>query len=200
MSHGGRPTDDPFVVLRATVDSFTTMPAIVLVTSALAGDGKSTVALGLARAFADANVEVALVNGNADRPSKISFNEKHVSPVSFPDQPGALAVQDEVTPHFLEHLRERFAVTIVDAGTIAERGMTLQVARIANAVVLAVRQGRRHTKEDDQGIAMLRRVGAKLVGVVPVAGLEAIGQRQDALSHAQRFVSNPLSSLRALLR
>jgi Mrp family chromosome partitioning ATPase len=185
--------DDAFVVLRATVDSFAAMPAIVLVTSALAGDGKSTVALGLARAFADANVEVALVNGNADRPSRVAFNEKHVSPVSFPDQPGAIAVPDEITPPFLEHLRGRFAVTIVDAGTISERGMTLQVARIADAVVLAVRQGRRRVKEDDQGIAMLRRVGARLVGVVPVTGLEPAAQRQDAVSH--RF-----SSLLALLR
>jgi Mrp family chromosome partitioning ATPase len=192
--------DGAFVVLRATVDSFTAMPAIVLVTSALAGDGKSTVALGLARAFADANVEVALVNGNTDRPSKVAFTEKNLSAVSFPDQPGALAVPDEVTPGFLERLRERFAVTIVDAGTIAERGTTLQVARIADAVVLAVRQGRRRVKEDEQGIAMLTRVGARLVGVVPVAGLAQPAQPRDAFSHAQRFVSHRVSSLRALLR
>jgi succinoglycan biosynthesis transport protein ExoP len=200
MARREQSADDAFVVLRATVDSYTAMPAIILVTSALPGDGKSTVAFGLARAFADANVEVALVNGNADRPRKTAFNEKHVSSVSLPDQPGAITVHDEVTPPFLEHLRERFAVTIVDAGTIAERGMTLQVARIADAVVLAVRQGRRRTKEDDQGIAMLRRVGARLVGVVPVAGLEAAAQRQDALSNAQRFMSHRFSSLRTLLR
>lgn len=200
MGRQEQSADDAFVVLRATVDSFAAMPALVLVTSALAGDGKSTIALGLARAFADANVEVALVNGNADRPSKAAFNEKHVSAVSFPDRLGEISVPDEVTPRFIEHLRERFAVTIVDAGTIAERGMTLQVARIADAVVLAVRHGRRHVKEDDQGIAMLRRVGARLVGVVPVAGLEPIAQHQDAFSNAQRFVSHPFSSLRALLR
>jgi Mrp family chromosome partitioning ATPase len=184
--------DDAFVVLRATVDSYTAMPAIVLVTSALAGDGKSTVALGLARAYADAGVEVALVNANADRPSNIICTAKHLSAVSFPEKPGSLVVPADVTPPFLDHLRERFGVTIVDAGTIAERGTTLQVARIADAVILAVRHGRRRVREDEQGIEMLSRVGARLVGVVPVV---RPAQPKGAFSRAQGFVASRLAGI-----
>lgn len=181
-------SDDPFIVLRATIDSFTAMPAVVLVTSALAGDGKSTVARGLARAFADVNVEVALVNANTERPSKIVCTEKNLVTVSYPSNPGAVVRAADVTPPSLDRLRERFGVTIIDAGTIAEHGTTLQVARIADAVILAVRHGRRRVKADEQGIAMLSRVGARVIGVVPVTGILPVAGSDRQVSSLRAFL------------
>ena len=150
---------EAFIALRATVQSTATLPAVVLVTSAKTGDGKTTVALGLARAFAAGNVDAVLVDANRERPSRIVCSEKHLSSVVMEQRP---------MPEFFRDLRSRFGVIIVDAGTISEHGAALQVARFADAVIVAVRHGRGRTKADEAGIAMLTRIGARLVGVVPV--------------------------------
>jgi Mrp family chromosome partitioning ATPase len=181
--HGHLADTEAFVALRATVQSATALPAIVLVTSAKAGDGKSTVALGLARAFAAGNVDAVYIDANRDRPSRIICGEDHLSTVAMEHRPA---------PEFFKDLRARFGVIIVDAGTISEPGAALQVARFADAVIVAVRHGRGRTKQDEAGMAMLTRIGARVVGIVPVGN----GVRPaTATSRLHGFVTSRLAKI-----
>jgi Mrp family chromosome partitioning ATPase len=195
---------DNFHFLRARVQGGTSMPTVIAVGSALPGDGKTYVACGLAQAFAEAGHETLLLDANPRNPSianelGISVGAK-VDPTKVREKLFVASLfdrevrvlRDNELDDLVEHLRARYAVTIVDGAAIPGCGSALQIARIADALLVAVRLGRRREAADDE-LKLLMDDGAPLgdktvSGVVPTRAQ----RRRLATTSEPELLTRPL--------
>jgi Mrp family chromosome partitioning ATPase len=129
--------------LRARVEAELDKPAVVMVTSAQDGDGKSLTALSLARCFKSCDHRVVLVS--REESSKIP--------------------RDRLAA-FVEKMRSDYDFTIIDAETFMNSSNVMALTRLVDGIVLAVRIGRPPTADDDAMIGMIERFGGRVVGVV----------------------------------
>ncbi len=166
----------------------------IMVTSAGAGDGKTTLATALAAAFAETGEEVILMDLDLRKPAVAGLLEiNQPRPVSLveasldellvpvPDLPGVrvlpaprggaalLSMQLARLPKLLEEAKEQAGHVIVDAAPVGVASESLQIAQACDQVVMVARP--RHTDRQLLMLArdMLARAGAPLVGVVVVA-------------------------------
>jgi Mrp family chromosome partitioning ATPase len=195
--------------LRATLEAQLTMPAIIMVTSVAPDEGKTNLASGLASAFASSGVSTLLVDANDARPgvarrmglssvadltdtdiatgafSATDVNRLHVASLTDPSVAGTLSSQR--VEAFCDRLRDRYAVTFFDCGTIEENSLALQLARISDGVVLAARFERLPDPQDERVRDRLEALGATTLGVVATRIPEAqlAGGRHVAMEDAE---------------
>ncbi len=166
---------------------------VIMVTSAGAGDGKTTVAAGLAAAFAETGKRVILIDLDLRKPTLeqlLDIPETEAgSGVEAMDEIGSLPVArlpgvrvvpppvsdlndfDSLVarlPPLLRRVRRQADVVIIDTAPVGEVSEALQLAPICDQIVFVARP--RHTDRRRLRIArdLLRRSGAEIVGLVLV--------------------------------
>jgi Mrp family chromosome partitioning ATPase len=179
-----KPVEESFRYLRVRVQHDAFLPAVLAIGSAERGDGTTFVACGLAQAFAEAGRETLILDANP-RASGISAElglvnpigstepvrvAKHLSVASFFDGDERLFEDDELT-EMLTRMRSEFAVTIIDVPVIPGSGAALQITRVVEGLLIAVRLGRRPTHADHELKVLMQPgglLGDKLIsGIVP---------------------------------
>jgi Mrp family chromosome partitioning ATPase len=192
-------------MLRVQLSLFVEEP-VVMVTSAGAGDGKTTVAAALAAAFAESGKQVILMDLDLRKPSLVSLlgvqDVQGRSGSSAKDEFGSLPVErlpgvrvlpppltdlsdfDSLAarlPLLLDRIRAASAVVIIDTSPVGEVSEALQLARISDHVLFVARP--RHTDRRRLELArdLLRRAGAKVLGLV------LIGKGVGPSRHSQGY-------------
>ena len=120
-------------------------PAVVMVTSARPGDGKSLVAYLLAASLEKAKHRVSLVEVP---------NEKEAS--------------DERLTTLIEEARSNYDFTVIDAATFSGSRSVLSLARLVDGILVAVRIGRTPSADDHSMVGILEQFGGNVVGVVAI--------------------------------
>ena len=166
----------------------------ILVTSPLAGEGKSTVISNLAIAFAQGGKKVLLIDADLRRPSiDAEFNLKRepglselllgkamlketlqntgVENLSFicsgliPPNP-AEVLGSEKMREFVEHAKRSYEVILLDSSPVLAVTDPSVLSTLTDGVILVVTAGQTRFQELEQATEMLERVEAKILGVV----------------------------------
>ncbi|MGP6156075.1 MAG: hypothetical protein ACLPYS_00825 [Vulcanimicrobiaceae bacterium] len=174
-------------LLRVRIEAFASGPAVIMVTSARTGDGKSLTAWSLADSLAAAGHATVLVDANTDAPRTTGaalvrdlrrFPNEDIAEWARPFGPNGLSVlsmssREVVTTssrqtirHLTTQLRKRFDFAIVDTGALPKNNIALLMAAAADGVLVAVRTGRPATKEDLTLVRMLQQTNRRILGVV----------------------------------
>lgn len=193
---GFSPRGEAFRMLRTNLQflDLDSDPKSLVITSAVAGEGKTTVSTNLAVALAQAGRRVLLVDGDLRRPrvagvlgleSKIglttvlvgrttlddSIQRHEGSGIYFlacgptPPNPSEI-LQSRATHDLLRKLRDQFDAVIIDAPPLLPVADAAILATAADGAIIVARHGK--TKRDQLKAAgqRLDQVGAKLFGVV----------------------------------
>lgn len=175
----------------------------IMITSAGAGDGKTTLAAGLAAAFAETGEEVILMDLDLRKPDVAQLLGLQRRPASFvdaaiqdllidvPDLPGVRALcvpRGQPTlasmlltrlPTLLAEAKAQASHVIVDAAPVGVASESLQIAKACDQVLLAVRPGHTDRQLLIQSRELLARAEAPVVGVVVVAYSAATTSEYD---------------------
>jgi capsular exopolysaccharide synthesis family protein len=167
---------------------------VMLVTSSVPDEGKSTTAVNLAIAFADAGNTVLLIEGDMRRPTAAEYlglegavglsnilagmvewdvavqpwgpHELWVLPAGFlPPNPSELLGSRNMAT-LLDRLRERFDIIIVDSPPLLPVTDAAVVAAYADGVVLITQAARTPHTRVEAAMASLRAVDARILGCV----------------------------------
>ncbi len=177
---------------------------IILLTSSIPQEGKSTTAVNLARALAESGEPTLVVDfdlrrssvhnhlrlyrepGLSDycsRETKLevvvqSTREPNLSAVTsgkLPPNPPAL-IGSSAVKGFLDQCRERFTWIVLDAPPVVSVTDPLLLAKLADMVLMVVRCNQVDRKLARRSLAALRRTDARVVGVV----LNGIDPKSDS--------------------
>lgn len=184
----------------------------IMITSAGAGDGKTTLSTALSAAFAETGEEVILMDLDLRKPAvanlleiaqprTVNMMEASLEEmlVSVPGLPGVrvlpaprggaalLSMQLARLPKLLEEAKAEAGHVIVDAAPIGVASESLQIAQACDQVVMVARP--RHTDRQLLMLSrdMLARAGAPLVGVVVVAESAPTPDDMNAYGYAYGF-------------
>lgn len=168
-------------------------PRTVLVTSPFPGEGKSTTAVNLAMAQAEAGKRVLIIDCDvirpvvhamvkvgrtpgliqvlqedvpvqrAARPTRYGFD---VLPVGMLESGASATLGEARVRKMLRGLEDRYDRIILDAPPVMLMANALVLAKISHAVVLVIRSGRTDYVTVQHAIDQLRLVGARLIGTV----------------------------------
>jgi capsular exopolysaccharide synthesis family protein len=169
-------------------------PDVLLLTSAVPGEGTSTLMLNLASALAEVGRKVTVVEADLRSPgiarslgldadtglARVLSGESDVDDVvqTFekggfdavvagavpPDTPGLL--ESPQLPPLLEKLRGRNDIVLVAGPPLLTVADSAELARSTSGVLLAVRYGRTRRDQLDQAAAVLALADARVLGVV----------------------------------
>jgi capsular exopolysaccharide synthesis family protein len=165
---------------------------VVMLTSSDAGDGKSTIATALAAAFAETGETVILIDFDLRKPDiarmlgierPLGIGGAVDGPldqllVEAPDLPGVRvlpATHNDANefpallarlPKLLDEAEAQADHVIIDAAPVGFASETIQVARICDQVVVAVRPGHTDRQRLARARDLLMRAGANVVGLV----------------------------------
>jgi receptor protein-tyrosine kinase len=168
-------------------------PRTIMVSSALPGEGKTTLAVNLAVALAEAGRQVVLVEADLRRPrvtrylglvggvgltnilSGSATLDEVVQPYGdhftvigagpTPPNPGELLASDLMSS-FLDELKEKNDVVLLDAPPVLPVADASSLAVIVDGTVLSVRYGATTRDQVQQAAVTLQRVGGRTLGVV----------------------------------
>lgn len=186
---------------------------IILLTSSIPQEGKSTTAVNLAKAFAESGDQTLIVDfdlrrssvhthlrlyrepGLADYCSKDlkldiisqSTRQENLSAVTsgkLPPNPPAL-IGSLAVKRFLEECRERYTWIIVDAPPIVSVTDPLLLAKLADMVLMVVRANQVDRKLAKRSLTALRRTDARIAGVV----LNGVDPKQDSYHYYYSYYS-----------
>jgi Mrp family chromosome partitioning ATPase len=177
---------DPFLTLRAAVEASCKSPAVVLVSSVLPRDGKTTVSAGLAVALAksgyatmaiDAGTEPDLSKalGVKTAPSAVKRAAEHLDIMRL-DEGELRKTSSADLRRMFDQLRERYAFIVLDGSELSEGG--LSAAAAVDGVLLAVRSGRPTVDDDHQATHLLDHCRARFIGVI-ATGARDTGPRRN---------------------
>jgi Mrp family chromosome partitioning ATPase len=147
-------------LLRVRVEAALAKPAVVMVTSASEGDGKSLTAYSLAAALVQSGHRVALV-------SRSSQQYRQLPVVEMPNDGGS---SGERLTGFIDAMRSDYDFTVIDADTFVKSGTVMTLARLVDGILLSVRIGRAPTVDDESMVRILEQLGSHVVGVVATEG------------------------------
>ena len=168
-------------------------PRIIAVTSPMSGDGKSTTAINLSAALAEAGFRVCLVEADLRRPS-LAKSLGLVGDVGFttvltgkatiesvlqnsgrnlavltcgpvPPNPSELLISDNARRIFAE-IASTVDYTIIDTAPLLPVADGAEVAAIAEATLIVTRAGKTTKEQAERAIATLEKVGKRPVGVI----------------------------------
>src|SRR5260370_24179559 len=160
---------EKFRIVRIRVESQTALPAIVAVSAAMSGDGTTYVAAGLARAFAEAGHRTLLLEANSARPGVAESLEIRPIPPTCtvaglharPEVPGLWVSAlrggpaDRTMRDLTTRMRNELAVTLIDAAAIPTSSTALQLSHVADALLVALRTGRRPFAADQDLLLLI---------------------------------------------
>jgi len=187
---------------------------VVLITSSIPQEGKSTTALNAARALAEAGEPTLLVDFDLRRscqharlrlyrePGLSDFcardlqldavlqqtRHKNLTAVTSgrqPKNPPAL-IGSRAVERLLNDCRERFTWIVLDAPPIASVTDSLLLAKLSDMVLMVVRYNKVDRKLARRSMAALARTNARVVGVV----LNGLDPKQDSYHHYYSYYSN----------
>lgn len=168
---------------------------VLVVTSSVAGEGKSFVAVNLGQILAAAGREVVVVEADLRRPTLgeyVSLRSMHglsdaivgrvpvdevvlpshlhprlhvIGSGELPPNPAEL-LGGAASAALLEELRARFDVVILNTPPVLPVTDGAVLAALADGVMLVVRAGRTHLPQVSRAITTLQGVGATLLGTV----------------------------------
>ena len=167
---------------------------VVVVTSAVAGEGKSTTAANLAVVFAEADIDVLLIEADLRRPkvadyfgleravglTNVLVGQVSVDEVlqewgsggvtvlasgSIPPNPAELLGSQNMQV-LLNELRQRFDMIIIDAPPLLPVTDAAVAAARADGALVVTRYGKTTRAQLDSAIAVLHAVDAKVIGGV----------------------------------
>jgi len=166
----------------------------VVVTSAIAGEGKTTTSANLACSLAWEGRRVLLVDGDlwrgrlhrrfkgprspglaecllADEPLPEAIRSTDIATLSFmPSGKGVGAPSDMVTsarvPRLLAQLREQFDLVVIDSPPVLAASETVVLSTSADGVVLVVRAGHTDREVVQHAVHQITSTGGHLVGAV----------------------------------
>ncbi len=192
----GQSTDEAFRHLRtgllfAGVEG---APRTLAVTSALAAEGKTTVAVNLAISLAESSARVLLIDGDirspqihkqlggpmspglvdavhGDWPLAGMIRATSIAGLSILPAGRARSARGELLPgatlrRILGELTQRFDVVIVDAPPVLPSATASVIGAVCDGVLFVVRAGRTEQAVGRDALDRLRRVGAHVVGAV----------------------------------
>jgi Mrp family chromosome partitioning ATPase len=167
---------------------------VIMITSAGAGDGKTTIAAALAAAFAEADDDVILMDLDLRKPdlaqllgvergsgdSEVSDELPDGVPIPVPQLPGVKLVpapRGDIArfemvirrlPDLVAHARRCASCVIIDTAPVGEVSEALRIAPICDQVVFVARP--RHTDRRRLSLSreLLNRAGARMAGLVLV--------------------------------
>jgi Mrp family chromosome partitioning ATPase len=147
-------------LLRSRVEAELPKPAVILVTSAARGDGKSLVAHSLAESFLRAGHRAALVHLTRSRDER-------------PDLPEIASVQDAAdtgtgdrVEAMVTKMRAGYDFAVVDGRPLLQDSAAVSLAPLVDGILIVVRVGRPESAADAAMMRTLKRAGARIVGVV----------------------------------
>jgi receptor protein-tyrosine kinase len=169
-------------------------PKVIMVSSSLPGEGKTTVLINLALALAEGGRKVTVVEGDLRRPkitrylgmvggvglTNVLAGAADVSDVTqFYGEDGLAVIAAGPTPpnpselvasasmaELLEKLRASNDFVLVDSAPVLPVADSTGLAVIVDGVLLVVRYGTTRSEQLEQAAATLRRVGARMLGVI----------------------------------
>jgi len=193
---GFSPRGEAFRMLRTNLQflDLDSEPKSLVITSAVAGEGKTTTSTNLAVALAQAGRRVLLVDGDLRRPrvagvlgleSKVglttvlvgrteldqSIQRHEPSGVYFlacgptPPNPSEI-LQSRATHDLLRRLRDMFDAVIIDAPPLLPVTDAAILATVADGAIIVARHGKTHRDQLKASQQRLNNVGGKLFGVV----------------------------------
>jgi non-specific protein-tyrosine kinase len=168
-------------------------PRIIAVTSAVPGEGKTTTAMNLAAALAEAGHRVCLIEADLRRPTiaatlgllpEVGFTTVLIGKVTIDDalqnagRNLAVLTSGPVPPNPSELLlsaqarttilaaADRADYTIIDTAPLLPVADGAEIAAFAEATIVVHRAGRTSREQAKRSVAALAKVGEKPVGVV----------------------------------
>lgn len=167
---------------------------VILVTSAFAGEGKTTIALNLAVTYAQGGMRTVLVEADLRRPTLHSLFqapdrlglttaivgevavEQAIHPTdlrnfsvmlagAIPPNPVELLDSVEMV-QVLSKLRESFDIIVLDAPPLVPVADPAALASRADAVLVVARAGSTHRKRIIEAAALVEKAGGRLLGVL----------------------------------
>ncbi|UKA66831.1 polysaccharide biosynthesis tyrosine autokinase [Arthrobacter sp. FW306-05-C] len=175
-------------------------PRIIVVSSSVSGEGKSTVAANLAATMAAAGEKVVVVDGDLRHPSVAKIfgvvpgvgvtdiltgkaeldevlqqrgdlpNLSILGAGRIPPNPSEL-LSSHAMKHLIDSLAER-AIVIIDAPPLLPVTDAVLLSRIAHGAIVVVRAGRTTTDQLRKALGNLRKVNASVLGTL-INGLPA---------------------------
>ena len=180
--------------LGITLSNVDTPPKVVLITSALPDEGKTTTALSLARHVAQTGLKVALVDGDLRRPSvkkianlgdqphdlvdvlkgdatldqavvKDSRSAVMILPAAKHVKNAPDLIESQAMAKLITALRARFDLVIVDSAPILPVTDTKTLTRLADAVLFVVRWEQTPRNAAADAVKSLHDIHAPIAGV-----------------------------------
>lgn len=146
-------------MLRSHVEAELRSPAVIMVTSAHSGDGKSLTAHSLATSFVRSGQRVALI---ASGPNETSGG---LSRLDLPSEGDDIAWRERLTA-FVQKLRQDYDFAVIDPGTFLGSDAAMALGRLVDGILLAVRVGRAPSDEDELMIRAIDHCSGRIIGVV----------------------------------
>ena len=181
--------DEQFDQLRARIEAAVEAPAVLMVSSACPGDGKSITAYGLAASFAASGYSTAFIDANHLSPTldaergPVSLEQfTRSGPANFATAApsgsySSISLVNEtvrknasrlVVSRAVEACRSSYEVVIIDAGTLAESNLAVMLAKQADGLILTIREGRAVKRADHDLIKLLADSDIPTLGTVTI--------------------------------
>jgi non-specific protein-tyrosine kinase len=168
-------------------------PRVIAVTSAVSGEGKSTTAMNLAAALAEAGSRVCLVEADLRRPTiakslglvaDVGFTTVLINRVPLPDAlqsagpnlavltSGALPPNPSevlVSVHageLIAKIADQFEYTIIDTAPLLPVADGSEVAALADATLVVYRAGKTTREQAARSLLALQKIGERPIGVI----------------------------------
>jgi Mrp family chromosome partitioning ATPase len=175
-----------FELLRAAVESGVHRPGVVAVTSAVPEDGKTAASYGLAASLGAIGYRTLLIDGAAhkdaivrpatgssieemllDAPSETVIPKLRVVSLAAP------ALREASLPSVAQALTAvrssgRYDYVVVNAGCVLGSAFSAHIVNSADAVLVAIRAGRRRHVEDAQLTERLGQIVSRFFGIVAI--------------------------------
>jgi capsular exopolysaccharide synthesis family protein len=184
-------------------------PKVILVTSAIAGEGKTTFAAQLAASLARADKRTLLLDGDLRHPSAHMAldlelraglpellrgemgNDEAVQPTSIEglfavtggacDYVAISALSRPDLARIVRGYRESFDHVVIDAGPVLEASDALLLGQQSDAVILATMLDVSRVPKITAAVDRMRSVGVRLLGVIVNGGDVALPRRRSTL-------------------
>jgi Mrp family chromosome partitioning ATPase len=181
------PEAQSFELLRAAVESAVERPGVVAVTSAVAGDGKAAASHGLAASLGSIGYRTLLIDISPRQEAVVRLaGGASIEDVLLESSSDSVIPKLRVVSLTAPMLRElgslpsvaralaavrasgRYDYVVVNAGCALSTAVSAHIVNSADAVLVAIRSGRRRHAEDKQLFERLTNLGAPFFGVVAV--------------------------------
>lgn len=177
-----------FGMLGARIETELKGPAIIAITSAMPGDGKTVAARGLCEALSKAGYRGVLVDAAMEHDPESGSNSRQTLHRIMEDLERWISATDVAGMGFLslssssiqmsasrdsverlfEQLKQRCDYAVVDTNCAVNDPFATYVTAKAEAVMVSVRIGRARTSRDGALSALLERVNARFLGLIAV--------------------------------